>query len=263
MTRYLVVGFLLLVAAYAYAAGEDGCADSATHSQDCSRCHVLTTQEAGRLMEGLGEIKAVRHAQVKGLYEVTVVNSGKQGIAYIDYSKKYIMSGPIFSAETKKPVNGAQAAASPAPLQRKIDINTLPVKNSIVMGNPDGKKRLFVFTDPDCPFCSKLHHELIKLIYMAPDLAIYVKMFPLKMHPAAYDKARVILGASDPVYMLNRAFAGEQLPAPGDKDSRGPVDETIKLAESLGINGTPALVLPDGRVMSGFKDAAQIKKLID
>jgi thiol:disulfide interchange protein DsbC len=87
-------------------------------------------------------------------------------------------------------------------------------------------------------------------------------MFPLKMHPAAYDKARVILGAADPVYLLNKAFAGEQLPVPGPKDAKEPVDETIKLGESLGITATPTLVLPDGTIMPGFKEAGELKKLI-
>jgi thiol:disulfide interchange protein DsbC len=82
------------------------------------------------------------------------------------------------------------------------------------------------------------------------------------MHPTAYDKARVILGAADPVFMLNKAFAGEKLSAPGEKDLKEPVDETIKLAESLGITGTPTLVLPDGRIVAGFREADRIKKLL-
>lgn len=259
MARYFLLGVMFFVAVSVNAAAEEGCGDNTAHSLDCSRCHALTAQEAGGLMKGLGEVKSVRHAPVKGLYEVTIENNGQLGVAYVDYSKKYVMSGPIFSVETRKPVNAEQA---PATSQRKIDIAVIPVKNSILLGNPDGKKRLFVFTDPDCPFCSKLHHELIKLIYMEPDLAIYVKMFPLKMHPQAYDKARVILGAADPVYMLNKAFAGEQLPGPGAKDLKEPVDATIKLAESLGITGTPTLVLPDGRIVSGFREADRIKRLL-
>jgi thiol:disulfide interchange protein DsbC len=103
--------------------------------------------------------------------------------------------------------------------------------------------------------------ELVKLTYMEPDLAIYVKMFPLKMHPGAYDKARVILGG-DSAYLLNKAFAGEPLPAATDKDRKEPVDETLKLGESLGITGTPTLVLPNGTVVTGYKEAGELKKLI-
>lgn len=254
MLRYFVISIMLFATVTANVAAEEGCGESIAHPLDCNRCHTLTTQEAGRLLSGLGEVKSVKHSPVKGLYEVSIENGGKQGIAYVDYAKKYVLSGPIFSAATRKPINAEQPV--------KVNMASLPVKNSVVLGNPDGKKKLFVFTDPDCPFCSKLHHELVRLIYMEPDLTIYIKLFPLKMHPQAYDKSRVILGAADPVYMLNRAFSGEQLPEPGEKDSKEPVDETIKLAESLGITGTPTLVLPDGRIVNGFKEADKIKRLL-
>jgi protein-disulfide isomerase len=41
---------------------------------------------------------------------------------------------------------------------------------------------------------------------------------------------------------------------------QGPVDKTIQVAESLGIRGTPALVLTDGMVVTGFRDAREIQK---
>jgi thiol:disulfide interchange protein DsbC len=129
------------------------------------------------------------------------------------------------------------------------------------MGNPSGKKRLFVFTDPDCSFCAKLHGELKKLVAMEPELVIYIKMFPLKMHPQAYDKARVLLGSKS-LEMLEKAFAHGELPQPGDNYPKEPVDETIKLGESLGINGTPALILPDGRVIAGAREAGVIRELL-
>jgi thiol:disulfide interchange protein DsbC len=216
--------------------------------------------EAGRLLDGVGKVVSVRHSPVRGLFEVSLESQGKQGVAYVDFAKKHLIPGPVFSLATKKPVNDGQQSQQQKPT--KVDINSLPVKNSIVLGNPDGKKKLFVFTDPDCPFCSKLHMELVKLVYMEPDLGIFVKMFPLKMHPGAYDKARVILGGDSP-YLLNKAFAGEQLPAATEKDRKEPVDETIKLGESLGITGTPTLVLPDGRIVSGYREADKIKKLIN
>jgi thiol:disulfide interchange protein DsbC len=53
------------------------------------------------------------------------------------------------------------------------------------------------------------------------------------------------------------------LPAATEKDRKEPVDETIKLGESLGITGTPTLVLPDGRIVSGYREADKIKKLIN
>jgi thiol:disulfide interchange protein DsbC len=97
---------------------------------------------------------------------------------------------------------------------------------------------------------------------MEPDLAINIKMYPLKMHNKAYDKARVILTAKS-LDMLDKAFMGKKLPSPEEKDRKEPVDETIELAESLGIRGTPALVFPDGQLVFGFRNADQMHELLN
>ncbi|MBI5657287.1 MAG: DsbC family protein [Geobacter sp.] len=255
------VFFFAIMVVSVFAMPHEECTDGSNRSgSDCTSCHTLTIDEANKLLAGVGEVKGIKQAVVRGLFEVTVENNGKQAVAYVDYAKKHLLPGPIFSLETKQIVNGTVVPPK-LPQSAKVNIDSIPLSNSIVFGNPSGKKKLIVFTDPECPFCAKLHMELVKLVYMEPDLAIYVKMFPLKMHPAAYDKARVILGG-DSVYLLNKAFAGEPLPAATDKDARGPVDESIKLGESLEITATPALVLPDGTVMMGFREAAELKKLL-
>lgn len=225
----------------------------------CFSCHSLTIAEAGTIFKGLGEVKAVKMSPVKGLYEVTVQQGNRQAVAYLDFSKKLLVPGPIFDTTTK-------TSLTPPPLElpktlTKSELDTIPLTNSIVMGNPSGKKRLIVFTDPDCSFCVRLHGELQKLVVLEPDLVIYIKMFPLKMHPDAYDKARVILG-SQSLEMLEKAFAKESLPEPGSKDPKAPVDETLKVGESLGIDGTPAIIFPDGRVIAGARDAEALQKLL-
>ena len=227
---------------------------------NCVSCHSLTTEEAGTIFKGLGEVKSVKMSPVKGLYEVTVQQGNRQAVAYLDFSKKLLVPGPIFDTTTK-------TSLTPPPVElpkilSKEELAKIPLTDSIVMGNPNGKKRLIVFTDPVCPFCVRLHGELKKLVAMEPDLAIYIKMFPLKMHPDAYDKARVILGSGS-LEMLEKAFAKESLPAPGSKDPKEPVDETLKVGEALGIDGTPAIIFPDGRLVAGARDAKTLGKMLE
>jgi len=226
---------------------------------NCSSCHSLTTEEAKKIFTGFGEVTAVKMSPVKGLYEVTVRQGNRQAVAYLDFSKKLLLPGPIFDTVTK-------SSLTPPPVElpkivSKEQLATIPLRNSLVMGNPKGKKRIFVFTDPDCSFCARLHAELKKLVVLERDLAIYIKMFPLKMHPEAYDKSRVLLGSKS-LELLEKAFAGEKLPAPGDNDPKEPVDETVKLGESLGIDGTPAMIFPNGRLISGARDVSALQQLL-
>jgi thiol:disulfide interchange protein DsbC len=237
--------------------GTSGSNVAALHN--CASCHSLSKEEAGTIFKGLGEVTEVKVSPVKGLYEVTVRQKNRQAVAYLDFGKKLLVPGPIFDIASKRPI-------TPPPVDipkifSKADLDTIPLTNSIVMGNPNGKKRMIVFTDPDCPFCSKLHGELKKLVTMEPDLTIYIKMYPLDTHPAAYDKARVILGAKS-LELLEKAFAGEKLPAPGEKDPKEPVDESIRLGASLGVDGTPSMILPNGRMVAGTMDATKIKSLM-
>jgi thiol:disulfide interchange protein DsbC len=80
------------------------------------------------------------------------------------------------------------------------------------------------------------------------------------MHAGAYDKAKAIV-CEKSLALLEDAFEKKELPKPKCKTSV--VDETIKFAEKLGISGVPALVMPDGRVIAGYKDANALKEMID
>jgi thiol:disulfide interchange protein DsbC len=99
-----------------------------------------------------------------------------------------------------------------------------------------------------------------KVIKERKDIAFYLVMFPLKIHPGAYSKAKAIM-CEKSLALLEDSFAKKQLPQPKCRTSV--VDENLKLAEKLGIRSAPTLVMPDGRVFSGYIDANALKELID
>ena len=247
----LMFAFALLALAPPALAMSGGCGG------ECASCHSLSVKEANLLLKDLGEVTRVQPAAVRGLYEITLKKNGATAITYLDYGKKHLIGGQIFDLASRQVVGGAEETR---PVVR-LNPATLSTDATLVMGNPKGKKRLFVFTDPECPFCAKMHAELKKLAALQPDLAIYIKLFPLKMHPHAYDKARVIMGARS-LALLEKSYAGGKLPAPGAKDSRLPVDATLAYAKSVGIDATPTLVLQDGRILPGLKDAETMRRLL-
>lgn len=92
------------------------------------------------------------------------------------------------------------------------------------------------------------------------DIAFYIILYPLPSHPEAYEKSKAIYCAKS-LAMLDDAFAGKKLPKPSCETTV--IDENIALAGKLGISGTPALVLPDGVIVPGYRDAASLIALID
>jgi thiol:disulfide interchange protein DsbC len=98
-----------------------------------------------------------------------------------------------------------------------------------------------------------------KVIEKRKDIAFFIKMYPLPMHKGAYEEAKAIV-CEKSLALLEDAFAKKPLPAP--KCETKALDDNIKLAEKLGIRGTPAIILPDGIVVPGYKDADSLIALI-
>ena len=92
------------------------------------------------------------------------------------------------------------------------------------------------------------------------DIVFYIKLFPLPMHKEAYAKAKAIV-CEKSLSLLEEAFAKKQIPKPTCETSA--IDDNIKLAEKLGINGAPAMIMPDGRLVSGYMEADAIIKQIE
>ncbi|MBS1126404.1 MAG: hypothetical protein H6Q93_393, partial [Nitrospirae bacterium] len=91
-------------------------------------------------------------------------------------------------------------------------------------------------------------------------IAFYIKLYPLPMHKDAYAKAKAIV-CEKSLSLLEDAFERKPLPAP--KCESTAIDDNIKLAQKLGISGTPAIIMPDGRLIPGYLEADALIKQID
>ena len=59
-------------------------------------------------------------------------------------------------------------------------------KDNLIAGNINAKHKIVVFSDPLCPFCTRLLPGLVKDAQKEPNkYALYLYHFPLSMHPAA------------------------------------------------------------------------------
>jgi len=180
----------------------------------------------------------------------------------MDYGKKHLIQGMVVDLEKLNPVSAHQLGTPEQKQPTKLDVATIPASNAVIIGNPKGSKKLYVFTDPDCPYCRKGHVELKKLAKIAPDVAIHIMLFPLPMHPGAFDKARTVIETKD-LEMLDRAFEGKEVPKPAKDSSKKAIDEIVKFANANGISGTPTMVMPDGTIQVGMRDAETMKKMLE
>jgi len=186
-------------------------------------------------------VTAVNRSPIAGVYEVVM----GRNIAYTDRRGKLFLMGHIYDPATRRDLTADRLADI-----NRVSWKDLPLRDAIVSGPKDGM-RLAVFTDPECPYCKHLEKILKKM----PKVRVYTFLFPLEsIHPDARAKAEAIWCAKDRhKALLDVMLNGKQL-------KRGacatPIDRNIQLAAKLGINATPGLIAPDGRVMQGAPDSA-------
>ncbi len=150
------------------------------------------------------------------LYEA--VMAGNQ-IFYTDKNANYILVGNLIDAKTQRNVTEARMRDL-----TQVKFDTLPLAWAIKQVKGNGKRKMAVFSDPDCPFCKRLDAELAKVT----DVTIYIFLYPIaSLHPQSADKARggmvcvrsrQGLGRSDAEG--NRAAVGRQVRKSGGKNRR-------------------------------------------
>jgi thiol:disulfide interchange protein DsbC len=252
-----IVAILVLLlsgnSAYAFDVKGKGC------GTDCIECHKIKEEEASNLFKGfVDKVIKVEEGPVKGMWEVEVEAQGKRFPLYLHYSKKYFFAGNIIDMENRKIVG---KPARDVQKTEAVDVSKIPLEDAIVIGNPSAENKVIVFDDPDCPYCSKLHTEIKKVISQRKDIVFYIKLFPLvSLHPDAYNKSKTIV-CEKSLKLLDDAFAGKKIPAPECETTQ--IDENIQLAASLGISSTPTIILKNGAVIRGYVDADEFIRLIE
>lgn len=221
---------------------------------DCAKCHKLDKKEAEEIVKKLvpdGVVADIRISPVKGLWQIDVAAGPQRGAVFLDFTKKYVAQLiPVEYLDQKAKQQKPQ----------KMDFSKIPLGDAVVFGPADAKKKVVVFSDPDCPFCRRLHEEMKKVLEKRKDVAFYLVLFPLEMHKDAYKKAQAIL-CEKSTQLADDAFSGKAVPEP--KCSNEAVERTKALGSSLGVSSTPTIVREDGTVNLGMLPADKLSDWID
>lgn len=197
------------------------------------------------------KVISVESTPINGLYEVLV--SGNQ-LVYVDSKADYMLVGDLLDLHSHKSLTEARMAEL-----SKIDFTKLPLNEAIKEVRGNGKRVVAVFGDPDCPFCKKLEQEFEQMT----DVTIYTFLLPIPpLHPQAQEKAVQIWCQADRskawTQWMRHNTAPKSVPT-----CVNPVTKTMALGEKLGFNGTPTLIFPNGKTVSGYMDKAALEQALD
>ncbi|MEW6514330.1 MAG: DsbC family protein [Pseudomonadota bacterium] len=194
-------------------------------------------------------VTSITATAIPGIYEVF---AGGQ-ILYADEKGDHLLMGPL--VETRSRTNLTQQRIEAL---KAVKFDSLPFDQAITVVKGKGERRIAVFSDPDCPFCRKLEQELAGM----DNLTIHVFLLPLKeLHPQAVEIAGNVWCADDRAGAWNAYMLEGKKPEAG-KNCATPIDAVAALAGELGINGTPAIILSNGRRLEGAVPAAKLEALL-
>jgi len=187
--------------------------------------------------------------------------------------REYLLAHPEVVEEAMNELTKRQAAADAEKHQASIVKNSEAIFNSprgVTIGNKDGDVTFVEFFDYNCGYCKRAMTDMLELMKADPKLKVVLKEFPvlsqgsveaaqvavavrmqdpsgkkyLDFHQkllsgrGAADKARAMAAAKEAG--LDMAKLEKDL---GSPEVRATLEENLKLAESLGMNGTPSYVI--------------------
>ena len=195
-------------------------------------------------------IHGVKPAPIAGWYEVF---SDNPPLLYVDEKADFIFLGSIIDTKTKRNLTEERIRDL-----LRVKFDALPFSDAIKIVKGDGKRKIAVFEDPECPYCRKLEAELAQLT----NYTLYVFLYPIEqLHPDATNKSKKVWCAKDRAKAWTDVMTTGQVPQ-NKGDCATPIARIATLAGQLHINGTPGLIFEDGRMVPGAIPKAQIEKFL-
>lgn len=197
-------------------------------------------------------LTSVTPSPIAGIYEVVAGSD----VIYMTADGKYMFQGVLVDFEARKNLTEARRVGIRADLLKQIkDEDTIIYAP---MGTP--KHTITVFTDPSCPYCRKLHAEVPELVKNG--VKVRYVLYPRAGLDSAVGRSSVgIMCAKDRKAEMDKSLAGQTASLPMCETH--PLAKQLELGGALGLEGTPYIITDEGVVISGYRPAADILKVLN
>ena len=203
----------------------------------------------GAASQGQLRVESLRETPMANVVEV-ILSSGE--ILFSDKSGRFMIAGEMYMTRPDGLVNLTAET-------RKDQVRELLAgvpEEQMVIFEPEGdvKATISVFTDVDCTYCRRLHHDVEAI--NASGIRVRYLAYPRGgLESTAYPKMISVWCSDDRQRAITQAKNGQNLPA---RDCQNPVLNHHSLGNRIGITGTPAIVLPDGTLIPGYMDVDRL-----
>ncbi|MDX5435205.1 MAG: DsbC family protein [Halomonas sp.] len=222
--------------------------------------NVAQADAAERLAERLkvnGQpmpVASVHETPLPGFFQVRL----ETGEAfYSDAEGKYFLVGDLYENGSGGLTNLTEQARN---VERAEQLAQVPESERVVFrGTGDSRAEIVVFTDTTCPYCRQFHEEVSALNERG--IEVHYLAFPRAgMNSQGARILEQIWCADNRSEAMNAGKRQETLS--GGSDCDNPVEDQYHLGMAVGVQGTPAIVLPDGRLVPGYVPAERLADML-
>lgn len=200
-------------------------------------------------------VDAVETTPVAGVYAVKVTHGPT---LYVSADGRYFVLGDMFEITDGGYVNLAEQQRESMRAEKLADLK----KEDMIIFSPEeqpARATIMVFTDVDCYYCQKLHREVPDLNLLGIEVR-YLAFPRAGIGSESYRKIVSAWCAKDPQSALTKLKNRENIPSNQCPDN--PVADEFKLGNAIGVNGTPAILTPEGKLMPGYVHVLQLAKVL-
>jgi len=249
MRIYMMLA-LLAISVPVLAASAPEMTEKSTAAPKIPSAVTKTLEYVQRLVKKEAEKASVTPAPVAGLYEAEVGSM----VFYISADGNQFMIGTIYEpgVDDAPPKNITEQKRN----KLRADVIDAQSDSETVVFAPDTdtKYTVNVFTDVDCGYCAKFHQQVpelnkkgVKVRYLA---------FPRAgVGSPTYNKMVSVWCAEDQQKAMTDAKAGVKIKT---ATCNNPIANQLNLGQSIGINGTPAMILSDGELVPGYMETTRL-----
>jgi thiol:disulfide interchange protein DsbC len=192
---------------------------------------------------GVGKIEHIVKTPYAGLYEIIIDDQ----LLYTDEKGEFVFEGNVIEAKSRRDLSEERRRILFA-----IDFDKLPLDLAVKKVKGNGKRKVAIFTDPNCSFCRKLEKELSRV----NNVTVYFFMYPI--FPGSDEIVRNVLCSKNPVKAWDDWMLSEIAPAKAICATK--TDKVLALGKKLHVNGTPNLIFANGMQSPGFLPAEALER---
>ncbi|MBC5763191.1 DsbC family protein [Ramlibacter albus] len=198
----------------------------------------------------MGKIDEITKSPVPGLLEVRVGTD----IYYADPEGNYVISGNLIDTKSQKNLTEERQEKLLA-----VDFDALPFKDAFTVVRGNGKRRVAVFQDPNCPYCKRFEKDMLKV----DNVTVYMFLYPI-LGPRSVEMSKQIWCSRDKDKVWENWMTKDQaIPGPGPANcDTTAITRNVDYGKKIRISGTPTIFFIDGTRVPGAIGAAEVEKLL-